>query len=141
MIEINNLTNVLIDKRFFKKVAQIILKEEGKEINLSIAFIKKKEIRILNKRYKKEDKETDVLSFGEATEFEKIDNLKVQEIVICPSVVFKNAKKYKLIFKKELTKVLIHGILHLFHYDHEQGGNRKKKMEKKEDYYVSKNFL
>ena len=135
MIEINNLTNSLIDKRFFEKAVQVIFKKERKEINLSIAFIEKKEIRKLNKKYRRKDKATDVLSFGKVKEFKRGDNSEIEEIAICPSIVKENAKKYKSTFKKELAKVLIHGVLHLLGYDHGKG---KKKMEKKEDYYISK---
>ena len=138
MIEINNLTKVLINKKFFEKIVQIIFKKEKKRINISIAFVGQEEIRRLNKKYRKKDRVTDVLSFGRVKEFKRGDNSEIEEIAICPSVVRENAKKYKSTFKKELARVLIHGVLHLLGYDHEKGGKMKKKMEKKEDYYISK---
>ncbi len=138
MIEINNLTNTLIDKRFFKRAVQVIFKGEKKEINLSIAFIGREEIRELNKKYRKRNTATDVLSFGKAKGFKEGSDSKVKEIAICPSIIRENAKKYKSTFKKELVRVLIHGVLHLFGYDHEKGEKEKKKMERKEDYYILK---
>jgi len=140
MIEINNLTNNPVDEKFLKKVAKIVLKKEKKEkLYLSIAFVNKKRIRELNKKYRKKDRSTDVLSFTYN---------KGGETVICPQEVKKNAKKFNSTFKKELARVLIHGILHLLGYNHEKlvgeakprtriNSVRGKKMEEKENYYLN----
>jgi probable rRNA maturation factor len=128
MIEINNLTTISVDKKFLKKIGQQVLEKEKKEgRDLSIALVGQKKIRELNKKYRKEDKATDVLSFQYNS---------LGEIVICPTVVRKNAKKFKSTFKKELARVLTHGILHLLGYDHEKNIIWAKKMNKKEKYYL-----
>ena len=41
-------------------------------------------------------------------------------------------------FKKELTLVLIHGILHLFKYDHEKTEKEAERMFQKQEEYLSK---
>ena len=129
MIEINNLTTVSVDKKFLKKIERRVLKEEKKGgKDLSIALVGQKKIRELNKNYRKKDKVTDVLSFKYNSS---------GEIVICPKVVRKNAKKFNSTFKKELARVLIHGILHLLGYDHEKSITEAEKMNKKEKYYMS----
>lgn len=114
-IEINNLTRGKIDKKFLERVAKKVLKgenrKEGKEKNLSVAFVNKNKIKELNKKYRKQDRITDVLSFGND----------LNEIIICPAVIKT---------KKELAKVLIHGILHLLGYKH------GKLMEKKQNKYL-----
>ncbi len=131
MIEINNLSKNYrkIDKVFLKKVADKVLKGEKnkKKIELSIAIIDSEEIKKLNKRYRNINKSTDVLSFGEIGE-------DISEVVICPEEVEKNGKD----FKKELTLVLIHGILHLFKYDHEKTKKAAEKMFQKQEEYFSK---
>jgi len=141
MVEINNLTDFPIDKRFLKKVAQEILKNESKEnSSLSVAFVKAEEIKKLNNKYLKKNKSTDVLSFSHNIDFLKeTKNFKdgLGEIVICPSVVEKNAKQFSVSVKRELSKTLIHGILHLLGYEHEKGEKRAREMEKKENYYLS----
>ncbi|MDP2910191.1 MAG: rRNA maturation RNase YbeY [bacterium] len=112
MIEINNLTGRKIDEKFLKGLAKKVLKGENREeTDLSIAFVDKKRIKELNKKYREKDKVTDVLSFGE----------ELNEVVICPAAV-KN--------KKELAEVLIHGILHILGYEHGES------MEKKQIYYL-----
>lgn len=135
MIEINNLTNFAVDKKFFLGVAKKVLKGENKGTeNISIVFVNPEEISKLNKKYRKKDKPTDVLSF------EKMSYLKwdFAEIVICPKVVKDNSRKLKIVFKKELAKVLIHGILHSLGYDHEKSAKEAEAMGEKEKFYFSK---
>ena len=142
MIEINNLTKFSINEKSFKKLTNDVLIGEGKKGTvISIAFIKEEEIKKINKQYLKKDYPTDVLSFSEAEvnyseKKEQIDVSILGEIVICPRQVEKNAKELGFTFKKELNRVLIHGILHLLGYDHEGSEKEAKRMRKKEDYYL-----
>ena len=124
MIEVNNLTTNKVDEAFLKGVAKKVLEGEknppkarafrrarqntkflaGKEFNLSIALVGQGRIKELNKRYRQKNKATDVLSF-------QYNNS--GEVVICLREVKKNAKQFKSTFKKELARVLIHGIKNL----------------------------
>jgi probable rRNA maturation factor len=131
MIEVNNLTGFRVNKDFLKKIAQKVLaNEEKNKTELSIALVGSKRTKELNKKYRKKDKVTDVLSFTY--------NKSSGEIVICPQEVKKNAKRFDSTFKKELTRVLIHATLHLLGYDHEGSEKEAEKMRKKEEYYFSK---
>ena len=135
MIEINNLTNFVVDKKFFLGVAKKVLKGENKEIeNISIAFVTPDEIHKLNKKYRKKDKPTDVLSFERVSDFKD----EVSEVIICPAVVREYAKDSKLPLKKELAKTLIHGLLHILGFDHETSESDAQEMAKKEAVYFSK---
>lgn len=132
MIEINNLTTSKIDENFVKGVAKKVLKEENKkekkkEIDLSIAFIGEARMRKLNKKYRGRNRVTDILSFGQG----------LNEIVICLREVKKNAKRFKSTFKKELARVLIHGILHILGYEHEKNEAEAERMKGHEKYYLS----
>lgn len=130
MIEINNLTDSKINENFFKKTANNVLRgEKARKISLSIAFVPKKRIKELNKRYRKKNKATDVLSF--------LYN-GLGEIIICPRQVKENAKRFGEGFKKELARVLIHGILHLLGYDHEKSKEEAEIMGEKQNYYLAK---
>jgi len=145
MIEINNLTTNSIDENFLKKVVKNILEEEGKkETNLSIVLIGSARMRKLNQRFFGKNRVTDVLAFPMSKvliEKFKIGVLEkflgLGEIVICPREVKKNAKRLSLTFEKELTTCLIHGILHLLGYNHEKSEKEAKKMEEKQQYYLS----
>jgi probable rRNA maturation factor len=130
MIEINNLTTNPVDKEFLEKVAKKILIRENKEkLELSIVLVGQARIRKLNKKYRQNYRSTDVLSFS-------YDGS--GDIVICLGEVKKNAKRYNSTFKKELAKVLIHGILHLLDYDHERSEKAAKEMEEKQEHYLKK---
>jgi ssRNA-specific RNase YbeY (16S rRNA maturation enzyme) len=52
MIEINNTTNFAVDKKLFTGLAKIIIKGENKQIDLSVAFISRDEIKKANKKYR-----------------------------------------------------------------------------------------
>jgi probable rRNA maturation factor len=84
---------------------------------VSLNFISDKEIQILNSTYRKKDKPTDVLSWGFLTTplnqhelageiYVSIDTLKVQ------------AKQKRKTIKQELIFLIVHGLLHIFEYDH-----------------------
>ena len=94
----------------------------------------------LNKKFRGKNKPTDVLAFGENSKFQ-IPNSKLNylgEIVICPEVVKENGKKFGADSKKEIIKVFVHGIFHLSGYDHEKSEEEAKKMEVKEQQFLSK---
>lgn len=126
MTEVNNLTKKKVEEAYLKRVAKTVLGR--KKMGLSIVLVGQARIKELNKEYRRENKATDVLSFfyGDSG-----------EIVLCPAIINDNARRYKVNFEKELTRILIHGILHLLGYDHKRRGE-KKLMAKKEEYYFSK---
>lgn len=131
MIEINNLSGVPVRKDFLKRVARKVLEDKKTKCrDLSIVLVKPGKMKELNKKYRKKNRPTDVLSFKY--------NDNSGEIVICPKEVKKNAEKFSSNFKKESAKVLIHGILHLFGFDHEVSKRKAKVMEEKQNYYLSK---
>jgi probable rRNA maturation factor len=131
MIEINNLTNFTVNKRSFAQVAKKVLSGENREIeNISLAFVDKQEIQKLNRKFRKKNKPTDVLSFN----MDEKDCL--GDVVICPDVVKENAEKYNVSVNYETKKVFVHGILHLLGYDHEKTEKEAELMELKQEKYL-----
>jgi len=121
MVEINNNTRSTIDIKKLEKLAENFLKHykiESKEV--SIAFVGDKAIRGLNKKYRKIDKATDILSF------EGGDKKYLGEIIIDYSQIKRQAKKYSKNIKEELNFILIHGLLHLLGHEDETEKGRKK---------------
>jgi len=128
MIEINNLTANRIDKKNLKRIAERVLKGEKKEKKaISIALVGKIRIKELNRKYRKKNKATDVLSFS----YEGGG-----EIVLSPEIIKENARKFNLSAKEELARSLIHGILHLLGHDHEKTEKEEKKMQNLQDNYL-----
>ena len=81
------------------------------EINIVLTDIE--QISALNKKFRKINQVTDVLSFP-------FEEQGLGEVWVCPEVVQENANSYNEEYKDELLRVVIHGMLHLFGYDHEK---------------------
>ena len=139
MIEINNLTRRFVDKGFLRKVVLGVLEKEGKEaVGLSIALVGRERAAALNKKYRKKNTVANVLSFPAGNErIPSEDEGYLGEIVICPQQVQKEAEKYGMLFKEAFAWMLIHGLLHLLGYDHEQA-QEAKQMEQKERFYLER---
>ena len=155
MLEINNLTNFCLDNKLFTGIAKKVLKGENKGTKtVSLAFVSKAEIKKLNKKFRKKNKPTDVLSFELSAEggpaFGGKGEDYLGEIVICPEVVKENSERHGVSVKKEMMKVFAHGILHLLGHDHpdevedprqrrdEKSKKQADMMEEKEISYLSK---
>jgi len=117
-----------------KKFLNII--KNYSSLSVSIVFVSKKKMKELNFKYRKKNSTTDVLSFP-YLEPELPDNLYIGEILIDPERVYCQSKLYGITFWQELTRVLIHGFLHLIGYDHEKSVNQAKKMSKLEEKILS----
>ncbi len=101
----------------------LIVERENTEINIHIT--NDDEIRKLNKKYRKKDKPTDVLSFP-INEF--IEDIWIAgDIVISLDTAKKQAKIFGYNTKEELKRLLVHGFVHLLGYDHEKGMEEEKK--------------
>jgi probable rRNA maturation factor len=78
-------------------------------------------IRELNKRHRRTDAPTDVLSFGRGQgEAAAVEG----DIVISLDALRRNAARYGASEDAELKRLLVHGILHLAGMDHEGGRGR-----------------
>ncbi|MBI5123805.1 MAG: rRNA maturation RNase YbeY [Candidatus Omnitrophica bacterium] len=110
---------------FIKKIVLFVLNflKKPQEIDLEIIFLDDDSIRRLNKRYKRKDLPTDVLSFKiDRREF-GVDEF-LGEILISADRAFHNAKIFESSFERELALYVIHGILHLLGYDDEKNKDR-----------------
>lgn len=138
MILIKNFTRHKFDRRHLDKIADKTLRaiKVKKPVEISLVIAGEKRIKLLNKKYRGIDKITDVLSFGnEETENKDVKNKSVKpakfinppgdtlylgEIFICYPQAEKQARRKNYSVKKELSILLIHGILHLAGYDHKE---------------------
>ena len=100
---------------FKKKIKKLSLIKSFKKKNFHFTLLltNKTIIKKLNKRFRKKDKETDVLSFPIKSRFNK--NYK-GDIAICYEII--NLRSKKTNFNIEFDKMWIHGLLHLLGYNH-----------------------
>lgn len=129
-MEINNQQEKIdIDKSLYQDFENIITKAtemegyDGGEI--SIALVDNAKIKELNKKFRKKDEVTDVLSFP-------MDEEILGDIIISAERALSQSKDYGHSFKREICFLVTHGILHLLGYDHKTEGE-KKEMRKKEE--------
>ena len=89
--------------------------------NLTLAFVSEQYIQKLNKEFRKKNSVTDILSFAPVEE----DSL--GEIALCPSFIYRT--KPSGFSKREwLFYLILHGMLHLLGFDHENNPDEARKM-------------
>ena len=99
-----------------------IITAELNQKELSVVFLDEKDAKRINWQYRSKDYATDVLSFSTD------DPDAVGELVMCPQVLKKQALDNKLTYENEVTRMIVHGVLHLLGYDHEKSPEDDKKM-------------
>ena len=119
---------------YFNTIFNTLKKFKKKKLEISILLTNSKEMKNLNKKFRKKNKDTDVLSFPN---YQKSFFTKK----IIPNYIFLGdlalsynyIKKTKLNFIKYIEKVFVHGCLHLVGYKHDnmKEYNIMSKLEKK----------
>ena len=119
----SNLWNKKIKKAdiFFNSLAKVFPKKYRfikKRVSLTILLSNNKNIKKLNKKFRNKNKSTDVLSFPSEKKLNIRKSPYIGDIVV--SYEFMNQPKIlsNLEFKTKVTKIFIHGFLHLLGYDH-----------------------
>ena len=102
-------------------------------VALSIIFSNRKYLNKLKKKYFDLDYYTDVIAFNLSDNNDCLEG----EIYISVPQVRENAKQYNQAFNKELSRIIIHGSLHLLNYK-DKTPQEKIKMTEKEDYFLNK---
>ena len=93
---------------------------KSKSINFSIRLTGNKEIRVFNKKFRKKNKTTDVLSFPYYETKETRTRLKLNKNTYLGDIIINLYKidKRKSKFRKEFNKLLVHGLVHLLGHKH-----------------------
>jgi len=136
MIQLENRQkNKQIEETSLKKVAQKILNDLAcPDGELSVLIVDDVQIREINRDYLQRDWPTNVISFamreGEGGE---VHPELLGDVVISADTAARDAAEAGLPFESELYFLLLHGILHLFGYDHERGSEEEaRRMEEME---------
>ena len=115
---------------FKKKIKKLSLIKSLKKKNFQFTLLltNKTIIKRLNKKFRKKNKETDVLSFPIKSHLNK--NYK-GDVAICYEII--NLRSKKTNFNIEFDKMWIHGLLHLLGYNHVKLRDYKKMNKKEQD--------
>ncbi|MHB8464318.1 MAG: rRNA maturation RNase YbeY [Acidimicrobiales bacterium] len=129
-----------VDPLRWASLATRVLDDQGVrgDAELSVLFVDEQAMTDLNRRFNATDAPTDVLAFpideepaeggrspdsggsGPGCTPPEISELPVLlgDVVICPSVAYRNAPEHAGTFDDEVALLLVHGILHLMGMDH-----------------------
>lgn len=118
----------------FKQWASSALRETTKN-SVVIRLVDTDESRQLNRDYRGVDKPTNVLSFPFETPAEIADKF-LGDLVICAPVVGHEARKQNKPLKAHWAHMVVHGMLHLQGYDH-QDDQQAEEMERLEGEFLA----
>ena len=97
-------------------------------------------IRSINKKYRKKDRPTDVISFAYRDSAFPAPERGVEDLgdVYLSLEQAWLQRAYSTSFREEVKRLLVHGILHLLGYDHEKSKKEEARMRKKEEEILGK---
>ena len=135
MIKINVITNNIRWLRYLKKPSDYIDRKINKinqknkkfkkrELFCTLLLSDSSEIKKLNKKFRKKNKITDVLSFPFQIKKELDKKLKKEQEIYLGDIIINlskiKSKQQKQKFLIEFDRLWIHGLVHLFGYEHEK---------------------
>lgn len=118
-----------LDSEPLRRLAELVLREEQFPIDteVSLLLVGEEQIATYNERFMQRPGATDVLAFP-------VEHLKpgvvpdrrpggpplnIGDVVIAPSIVRAQAEAAGVSFDEELSLLVVHGLLHLLGYDHQ----------------------
>ena len=108
---------------FFKKVCSAFPKKYkflNKKVTFTLLLSNNKNIKTLNKVFRKKNKSTDILSFPLNKNIKISKNTYLGDIIISYNYLDKPRSQDLKSFKEKVTKIFIHGFLHLLGFDHKK---------------------
>lgn len=145
-------SEIEVDAMRWVRLARMVLDEQGVrgDAELSMLFVDEKAMSDLNERFLGREGPTDVLAFpiddeliesgrqpdqggrGPGSPAEPSDApILVGDVVICPRVAERQAKEHLITLDDEMALLVVHGVLHLLGFDHEESDDAEA-MERRE---------
>ena len=126
-------------KKYFskklKKISKIVKFFKGKNITFTILLTSSLNMKKLNKKFRNQNKSTDVLSFpflsSNNLKFTKQKKFYIGDVATSYEIINSRSKKNN--FLLEFDKAWVHGLLHLIGYNHVQNKDycKMNKIEKR----------
>jgi len=123
---------------FFNKLAKNFPKKYqfiNKKVCLTVLLSDNKIIKKLNKKFRKKNKPTDILSFPFEKKPFKKKTIYLGDVIISYDFMNKPKSLSNFQFKDKTLKIFIHGFLHLLNYDHIKLKDFKKMSKEEERIY------
>jgi probable rRNA maturation factor len=118
-----------------RRLVHGVLGGERRRASVSITFVGARAMRTLNRRWKRHDRPTDVIAFA----LDAGDGSLTGDIYICPDVARREARRRGLPAAEELSRLVIHGTLHVVGWDHPEGESRERSpMWRRQERYLER---
>ena len=117
---------------FFKKICKAFPKKYkflNKKVTFTLLLSNNKNIKKLNKIFRKKNKSTDILSFPLDEKIKISKNTYLGDIIISYNYLDKPRSQDLKLFKEKVIKIFIHGFLHLLGFDHKKNKDYSKMLK------------
>ena len=125
---------------FFYKICKSFPKKYqflNKKVSFTLLLSNNKNIKELNKNFRKKNKSTDILSFPFSRKIKISKKTYLGDIIISYDFIDKPKSQKINFFKDKLIKIFIHGFLHLLNFDHKKNKDYKKMLREEKLIYQS----
>ena len=125
---------------FFYKICKSFPKKYqflNKKVSFTLLLSNNKNIKKLNKNFRKKNKSTDILSFPFNRKIKISKKTYLGDIIISYDFIDKPKSQKINFFKDKLIKIFIHGFLHLLNFDHKKNKDYKKMLREEKLIYQS----
>lgn len=103
------------------RVARAVARAEGiSSGEISITFLEAPAMAALNEAHLDRAGPSDVIAFNLGALHEPLG-----DIYVCPEVARESAAELGIELREELLRLVVHGLLHVFGYDHPDGADRE----------------
>jgi len=127
--------------RVIEWTRQILLMQKMSKGEIGLVFVNNRHIQTYNRDHRMIDRPTDVLAFPMREGFGgDLHPTFLGDVMISLEMVEKEARLYQCEVEERLLHLLIHGILHLFGYDHTRSAHEAKRMERREKWILNRIF-
>jgi probable rRNA maturation factor len=121
------------------RLARAVLRAEGvSRASVSVALVGRRRIRSLNAAHLHRDRDTDVIAFamtagtgsgghrgtGAPGHRKAPDSVVVGDVYVCVPVAHAQAQRFQTTVRKEVRRLVVHGLLHVLGYDHPSDAGR-----------------
>ncbi len=109
-------------------------REKLENVEFNVIFVDINKIHEINREYRGIDRPTDVISFALEDNLDiELDHRLLGDIYICLERAHEQAIEYNHSYLRELSFLMIHGLLHLLGYDHVNSKEEEKIMFGKQE--------
>jgi probable rRNA maturation factor len=132
-----------VEERWVRKIVRQVLKAEqvASPYEVSLVFTNADRVKQLNRDYRGVNEPTDVLAFQMLPERQSDSSFalppdgvtRLGEVIVSYPQALAQAKERRHSLERELALLVIHGILHLLGYDHEESREAKKMREREKE--------